>query len=165
MSGLSIGMSPSTAERISMDPVSVTGSRAASWLRAERHLVGVAGQGAVVGERGRVIAGVSLVGAGTAGVFVGAADAGDVDDRRGRVLEGVGEAGAEGVEGRGDAPDATVRVLDPRGSEVVEPGDELGGVGAEERQVGEAVFKRAHRLAEGALGEVVIGGPGVVGVR
>src|SRR5215217_8448432 len=134
MSGLSIGMSPSTAERISMDPVSVTGSRAASWLRAERHLVGVAGQGAVVGERGRVIAGVALVGAGAAGVLVGAADAGDVDDRRLRVLEQVGEAGGEGVEGGRDAGHAAVGVIKARRRpEVVEPADELGGVGAELR--------------------------------
>ena len=36
--------------------------------------------------------------------------------------------------------------------------DELRRVGAEEREAREAVLKRADRLAEGALGEVVVGG-------
>src|SRR5215208_7402244 len=143
-------MSPSTAERISMDPVSDTGSPivflARPLLRPERLLGWIAGERPVVGERGRVVAGVALVGARAAGVLVGAADPGDVDDRRLGILEQVGEAGAEGVEGRRDAPYATVRVLDPRGPEVVEPGDELGGVGAKERQVRQPVAKRAHRL-------------------
>src|SRR3954469_24089297 len=130
---MSAGMSRSVAERTSMAAVSPR--RRSDVVRRElgpqRHLRRMAGEGAVVGERGRVIAGVALVGAGAAGVLVGAAGAGDVDDWGGGVLEQVGEAGAEAVERGGDAPDASVRVLDPRGSEVVEPGNELGGVGAE----------------------------------
>src|SRR5215217_858598 len=43
-------------------------------------------------------------------------------------------------------------------------GVEIRGVGAKEGEVGEAVSKRAHRLPEGALGEVLIGGLAVVGV-
>src|SRR3954451_13179786 len=115
MSGLRAGMSPSTAERISIDAVSVNGTWGclpARRLRSERHLRGIAGEGAVVGERGRVIAGVALVGAGAAGVLVGAAGAGDVDDRRGRVLEQVGEAGAEAVEGRRDPGYPAVGIVD-----------------------------------------------------
>src|SRR3954463_13917082 len=117
MSGLSAGMSPSTAERISMDPVSVTCSRAASWLRAERNLVGMAGDGPVVGERGRVVAGVALGGAGTAGVLVYATDLRGFDDRRHGVGEAVGETGGEGVEGGADAADGAIGVLGSRGAE------------------------------------------------
>src|SRR3954451_8049504 len=114
-------MSDSTAGRICMAPVSrqlpvrcIVTAR----LRPERHLGGIAGEGAVVGERGRVVAGVALVGAGAARVLVGAADPGDVDDRRLGVLEEVGEAWAEAVEGGFDAPDAAIGALDARGAEV-----------------------------------------------
>src|SRR3954447_13741142 len=164
---MSAGMSRSVAERTSMAAVSPR--RRSDVVRRElgpqRHLRRMAGEGAVVGERGRVIAGVALVGAGAAGGVAGAADAGGVDDRRGGVDEAAGEAGAEGVEGGLDARDAAIGILDPGGAEVVEPGHELRRVGAEEGEVGEAVSKRADRLPEGALAEVVIGGLAVVGVR
>src|SRR3954468_17363057 len=110
-------MSLSTAGRTSM---ARSIAAAASMMRSgpDRHLRGVAGESAVVGERSRVVAGVSLVGAGAAGVLAGGAEAGYMDDRRQRVLEQVGEPRAEGVEGGPDPPDAAVRTLDPRGAEV-----------------------------------------------
>src|SRR3954453_18244027 len=154
---MSAGMSRSVAERTSMAAVSPRrrSDVVRRDLRPQRHLRGMAGEGAVVGERGRVIAGGALVGAGAAGGVAGAADAGGVDDRRGGGDEAAGEAGAEGVEGGRDPGYPAVGVVDPgRRSEVVEPAHELRRVGAEEGEVGEAVSKRAKRLPEGALGEV-----------
>src|SRR5438045_4563897 len=82
-------------------------------LGALRHLARVAGEGAVVGERGGVVAGVALVGAGAAAGLVDR-EAGQVG-RQFRQVE-VGQQAAaycrrEGVEGRLDPGDAAVGVV------------------------------------------------------
>src|SRR5205814_5950401 len=102
-------------------------------------------------------------GAGAAGPLVRAAHGGEIDDRGSGIRKPVREPRAEGVEGGLDAGDRAVRVVDARRrAEVVKPGDELGGVGAEGGEVGKAVAKRADRLPEGALGDVLSGGVGLV---
>src|SRR5215218_168446 len=90
-------MSRSAAGRISMAAVSPPRHLAVARgrLRPHRHLGGIAGEGPVVGERGRVVAGVALVGAGAAGAVVErAADLRELGVRRER--RRAGQAGADG---------------------------------------------------------------------
>ena len=121
------------------------------------------GERAAVGERDRVVGGIdvgdrALVAARAAARVAGV-------ERRlelgpGQRLEQVRaparERDAERVEPEADPPDARDRVDVARVAEVVEPADQLGGVGTEEGEVEQAVVERADRLAEGALGEVVV---------